>query len=218
MSKLEKKCPVCYQKLPKPADVLGPMDTELSYFMWMPGFEWRPEPEPETESEYGEESSRRTGRDESGRHVADEDMEEALEEMVEADEMKDRFNDKASGGKVTSDDAMVLARQLGLAPSYEDKKNFEQQSGDHMDYGTFQKFAAASTHPEDNIEDLVEAFAYFDPSKNGYLTRKQMANILMTYGEPLTQQEMDALAAQFFPPGDQVDYRAFCEAMLARKE
>lgn len=150
------------------------MDTELSYFMWMPGFEWRPEPEPEAESDYGEASSHRTGRQESGRHVADEDMEEALEEMVEADEMKDRFNDKATGGKVTSDDAMVLARQLGLAPSYEDKKNFEQQSGDNMDYGTFQKFAAASTHPEDNIEDLVEAFAYFDPSVRGRVIRRKL--------------------------------------------
>ncbi|PFH33472.1 myosin light chain MLC1 [Besnoitia besnoiti] len=209
MSKLEKKCPICYDKLPSPADVLGPMDRELNYFMWMPGFEWRPEREAE-EEDYDYESGSSSRRKEPA-GAADEDMEEALEEMVEADEMKERFSDRASGGKITSDDALVLARQLGLAPSYADKEHIEKQSGDNLDYATFQKFVGASTHPEDNIEDLVEAFAYFDQSKHGFLSRKQMANILMTYGEPLTPAEFDALAGQYFK-GDQIDYREFCEA------
>ncbi|CBZ53155.1 putative myosin light chain TgMLC1 [Neospora caninum Liverpool] len=216
MSKLEKKCPVCYQKLPMPADVLGPMDKELNYFMWMPGFEWRPEPVRESADAYGDVCDSPSCRQEF-RPAADEDMEEALEEMVEADEMRDRFNERASGGKVSTNDAMILARQLGLAPSYGDKKEFEKNSGDSLDYTSFQKFVGASTHPEDNIEDLVEAFAYFDTSKHGYLTRKQMGNILMTYGEPLTEAEFNALAAEFFT-SDQIDYRKFCEAMLARKE
>lgn len=218
MSKIEKMCPMCYDQLPMPAGVLGPMDQELNYFMWMPGFEWRPEPEPEPEPVAAAcqqtERSGQHGEDASG---ADEDMQEALEEMVEADEMKDRFNACANGGKVTSDDALVLARQLGLAPSYADKDNAEKANGNTLDYPTFQKFVNESTHPEDNIEDLVECFAYFDVSKNGYLSKKQMENILMTFGEPLTDQEMKELSAQYFKD-NQVDYREFCATMLARKE
>lgn len=42
MGKAAAKCPVCYHKLPSPEDVLDPYDTELNYFMWIPGFEWRP--------------------------------------------------------------------------------------------------------------------------------------------------------------------------------
>ncbi|KYK62927.1 myosin light chain MLC1 [Toxoplasma gondii TgCatPRC2] len=213
MSKVEKKCPVCYQKLPNPADVLGPMDKELNYFMWMPGFEWRPEPKLGEYDGACESPSCREG----GRPAADEDMQEALEEMVEADEMYARFNARASGGKVSTGDAMILARQLGLAPSYADKQAFEEKSGDNLDYASFQKFVGTSTHPEDNIEDLVEAFAYFDVSKHGYLTRKQMGNILMTYGEPLTTEEFNALAAEYFT-SDQIDYRQFCKAMLERRE
>ena len=95
---------------------------------------------------------------------ADEDMEEALKEMVENDEMKEKYNERASGGKVSTTDAAVLARQLGLAPSYADVEKFEQENGSQLDYSTFQQFAAQSTHPEDNIEDLVGAFAHFDPN------------------------------------------------------
>lgn len=217
MGRIERKCPVCYERLPKPVEVIGPMDKELSYFMWIPGFEWRPPPpQPETwaeESSSGGTSSRRRGPGEE-----DEDMEEALEEMVEANEMKERFNQKATNGKVTADDALVLARQLGLAPSYADKDTVQQKYGKELDYSTFEKFAASTTHPEDNIEDLVDAFAHFDISKNGFLSRKQMENILMTFGEPLTREEMDVVAKNYFKPGDTVNYREFCEAMLARKE
>ncbi|KFG31438.1 myosin light chain MLC1, partial [Toxoplasma gondii GAB2-2007-GAL-DOM2] len=53
--------------------------------------------------------------------------------------------------------------------------------------------------------------------KHGYLTRKQMGNILMTYGEPLTTEEFNALAAEYFT-SDQIDYRQFCKAMLERRE
>lgn len=95
---------------------------------------------------------------------ADEDMEEALQEMVENDEMKQKYNDKASGGKVSTSDAAVLARQLGLAPSYADVEKCEEENGKQLDYSTFQQFAAQSTHPEDNVEDLVGVFAYFDPN------------------------------------------------------
>lgn len=91
-------------------------------------------------------------------------MEEALKEMVENDEMKEKYNERASGGKVSTTDAAVLARQLGLAPSYADVEKFEQENGSQLDYSTFQQFAAQSTHPEDNIEDLVGAFAHFDPN------------------------------------------------------
>ncbi|XP_058515938.1 uncharacterized protein LOC131479456, partial [Ochotona princeps] len=192
MGRIERKCPMCYERLPKPVEVIGPMDKELNYFMWMPGFEWRPPPpqrEQWDESSSGYSSSRRREPGEE-----DEDMEEALEEMVEANEMRDRFNQKAVGGKVSANDALVLARQLGLAPSYADKEAVEQKYGEDLDYATFEKFAASTTHPEDNIEDLVEAFAHFDVSKNGFLSRKQMENILMTFGEPLTPQEMEVVS------------------------
>eukprot|EP00920_Eleutheroschizon_duboscqi_P020031 GHVT01047821.1.p1 GENE.GHVT01047821.1~~GHVT01047821.1.p1 ORF type:complete len:161 (+),score=11.45 GHVT01047821.1:678-1160(+) len=44
MGKLEGKCPACYHGLPNPLDVLGPEDKELNYYLWGPGFQWKPEP------------------------------------------------------------------------------------------------------------------------------------------------------------------------------
>lgn len=179
--------------------------------MWIPGFEWKPKPVAE-EDEEAYESERESGSE----GEADEDMEEALQEMVESDEMKQKYNEKASGGKVSSSDAAVLARQLGLAPSYADVQKCEDQNGKQLDYSTFQQFAAQSTHPEDNIEDLVGAFAYFDPNNEGTLTVAQMRNILTTFGEPLTTQEMNLVETEFFK-SNKVDYREFCTTVLARK-
>ncbi|CDJ58297.1 myosin light chain TgMLC1, putative [Eimeria maxima] len=205
MGRAEKGCPICYHKLPRPGEVLEPYDEELNYFMWIPGFEWKPKRVVE-EDAYDTEGSE---------GEADEDMEEALKEMVENDEMKQKYNERASGGKVSTTDAAVLARQLGLAPSYADVEKFEQENGSQLDYSTFQQFAAQSTHPEDNIEDLVGAFAHFDPNGSGSLTVQQMRNILMTFGEPLTKEEMGVVESKFFS-GTTVDYREFCTRVLAR--
>ncbi|CDJ35796.1 myosin light chain TgMLC1, putative [Eimeria mitis] len=89
MGRAEKGCPICYHKLPRPGEVLEPYDEELNYFMWIPGFEWKPKPAAEQDA-YETESSE---------GEADEDMEEALKEMVENDEMKQKYNERASGGK-----------------------------------------------------------------------------------------------------------------------
>lgn len=178
--------------------------------MWIPGFEWKPKPV--AEEEEAEDSERESGSE----GEADEDMEEALQEMVENDEMKQKYNDKASGGKVSTSDAAVLARQLGLAPSYADVEKCEEENGKQLDYSTFQQFAAQSTHPEDNVEDLVGVFAYFDPNNEGTLTVGQMRNILTTFGEPLTTDEMNIVETEFFK-GNKVDYREFCAKVLARK-
>ncbi|XP_026191785.1 calmodulin [Cyclospora cayetanensis] len=201
MGRAEKGCPICYHKLPQPGEVLEPYDEELNYFMWIPGFEWKPKPVAEKEA-YETERSQSEGE-------ADEDMEEALQEMVENDEMKQKYSDKASGGKVSTSDAAVLARQLGLAPSYADVEKCAEQNGQQLDYSTFQQFAAQSTHPEDNVEDFVGAFAYFDPNGEGTLSVQQMRNILTTFGEPLTTQEMNIVETEFFQ-SKRVDYREFC--------
>ncbi|KAL8455199.1 hypothetical protein Emag_001036 [Eimeria magna] len=201
MGRAEKGCPLCYHKLPRPGDVLEPYDEELNYYMWIPGFEWKPKPTVD-EAQGGSDASVSEGE-------ADEDMEEALQEMVESDEMKQKYNEKATGGKVSSSDAAILARQLGLAPSYADVEKCEQQNGRQLDYSTFQEFAAQSTHPEDNVEDLVGAFAYFDPNSEGKLTVQQMRNILTTFGEPLTAEEMNIVEKEFFKD-NKVDYRDFC--------
>lgn len=211
MGRAEKGCPICYHKLPQPGEFLEPYDDELNYYMWIPGFEWKPKPV--VQEDYASESDREGGEE---YHEADEDMEEAMREMVEKDEMRQKYDDRATDGMVSSSDAAVLARQLGLAPSYADVQKCEQQNGMQLNYSTFQAFAAQSTHPEDNVEDLVGAFAYFDPNGTGTLTVQQMRNILTTFGEPLTQEEMSIVEKEFFTD-NKIDYRDFCAKVLARK-
>ncbi|KAF8821966.1 myosin light chain MLC1 [Cardiosporidium cionae] len=180
---MESRCPRCYHMLPSPASVLGPQDETLNYMMWMPGFEWTPLPVYIEEVDEQEEDHHET---------TETDMQEALQELVEVDELKMRFQDISDGDHTTPQKAAVLARELGLTPSLMDIEEFEKQNGSTINYAAFQNFCALCTHPEDKPDILSAKMSAFDLSKCGYLTQKQLRNILTTHGEPLSEEEVNA--------------------------
>lgn len=174
---------------------------------------WKPPP-PEVEDE--EEGAEEGGLDTIREQQQDEDMMEAEREALEATEDKQKF-DAINGGKpIDMTQAAVLARQLGMSPSYADMQKFEEKHGKQLDWPMFAKFRSTLLHPDDTVDNFVAAFAHFDPNKNGYLTRRQMRNILATFGEPLNEEEADLVLGQFCGGSGEVDYQAFCEKILAR--
>lgn len=201
---VENNCPTCYQRLPPPKHFLQPCDNELNYFMWMPGFEWKPEEEyDETSSEGSSESSDRSS------------AQEALEDVVEVDELKQKFNDEASNGYIQTEQAGRIARSIGLAPSFADVDK-AISNGSTMNYTQFQQFCSDCTHSEDKVDDLVQVFRYYDKSNSGKLSQKQIAFILSTWGEPLSSSEVDAMLKDIIGVEDPVDYIKFVETLLAR--
>ncbi|KAF8820645.1 myosin light chain MLC1 [Cardiosporidium cionae] len=181
---IESRCPRCYHQLPSPASLLGPHDETLNYMMWMPGFEWTPLPVIIDKTvEQGEEDHHET---------TETDMQEALLELVEEDELKKKFQEISDGDQTTPQKAAVLARQLGLSPSLMDIEEFEKQQGNAMNYTAFQNFCAICTHPDDKPDVMATNMSAFDISKCGYLTKKQLRNILTTHGEPLSEEEVNA--------------------------
>lgn len=176
---------------------------------------WKPEPVEAEEEEEGAEGGLDTIREPEDEQK-DEDLLEAEREALEASEDKKMFDAINGGGPINMAQAAGLARQLGMSPSYADVNKFSEKHGDSVDWITFSKFRSQLLHPDDKLDNFVAAFAYFDPNSNGFLTLKQMKNILSTFGEPLNEQEAELVLGQFCSGGDQVDYRAFCEKILAR--
>ncbi|CRG97090.1 myosin A tail domain interacting protein, putative [Plasmodium gallinaceum] len=200
---MEKNCPVCYFNLPDPESTLAPYDTELNYFMWGPGFEWQPEPQEKASSveETYEESEE-----------SDADLEN-LDEKVDKNDAKTFFNEKSKNGKISVENASVNARKLGLAPSSTDEEKIKEKYGDNLTYDQYLEYLSLCIHDRDNTEELVKMFAHFDINATGYLSKKQMKNILTTWGDALTEEEAtDALNA--FSKEDKIDYKLFCEEIL----
>ncbi|CDU20964.1 hypothetical protein YYC_01765 [Plasmodium yoelii 17X] len=203
---MEQQCHACYFELPDPKTTIGPYDSELNYFMWGPGFEWKPEPVVSQIS--GEDTYDETEESEESEHGFDE-----LDEKVNKDDRKRYFDEKSSGGKISIENASHNARRLGLAPSSKDEEKIRELYGDNLTYDQYLEYLSMSIHDKDNAEQLVKMFAYFDTNTTGYLTKNQMKNILITWGDALTEDEaMNALNA--FSNDDKIDYKLFCEDIL----
>ncbi|XP_037958800.1 calmodulin-like [Teleopsis dalmanni] len=63
--------------------------------------------------------------------------------------------------------------------------------------------------------EVKEAFRYFDVEESGYMPVAQLRDIMMTYGEPLTEEELIDMMrfADFFGDG-MVDYNNFVNMMV----
>lgn len=205
---MEKHCPLCYYNLPDAETALAPYDTELNYFMWTPGFEWRPEPEVIQEESVGDESFEESI--ESIESLADL---EGLYGKVNANDAKSFFNQKAKNNKINIQDATICARKLGLSPSKNDEDKIREQYGNDLTYDNYLEYLSTCVHDKDTTEKLAKMFEHFDFNGTGYLSKKQMKNILTTWGDVLSEKEAtDALNT--FSNDDKVDYKAFCQYIL----
>lgn len=201
---MEKKCPGAYFDLPDPESALAPYDNELNYFMWGPGFEWQPEPVEDSMSSVEETYEESEQSEEEGGNLSD---------KVSTNEAKKLFDSKAKGGKISIQEASENARKLKLAPSSSDEEKAKAKYGDSLNYKQYTEYLSMCMHENDNAVELARIFANFDISGKGYLTKKQMRNILTTWGDALTDKEA-AEILDSFSNDDKIDYNKFCEHIL----
>ncbi|VWU50439.1 myosin A tail domain interacting protein [Hepatocystis sp. ex Piliocolobus tephrosceles] len=204
---MEKQCPLCYYNLPDVETTLAPYDTELNYYMWTPGFEWRPEPKTK-ETSFDDGSFEETIESEESLIDIGE-----LYGKVDPGDAKDFFNQKAKNNKISVQDATICARKLGLAPSNNDEQKISELYGDNLTFDNYLEFLVMSVHDKDTVDKLTKMFEQFDYNGSGLLSKKQMKNILTTWGDVLTDKEAND-ALNTFSNEDRIDYRQFCQYIL----
>ena len=103
------------------------------------------------------------------------------------------------GKTIKKDDALNLLRALGQNPS---NKEFEAalvelkySSYTNLNQEQFQNLAGHMWRDDDHEEQLKRAFKVFDKNGDGILDMKEFKEIMMKRGEPLNQEEFDALTA-----------------------
>ncbi|KAK6590617.1 myosin light chain [Cryptosporidium xiaoi] len=167
--------------------------------------------ESDYESEYSE--SNLDGNSDEINSVKDsEAIEEAFEEG-EADIIKEMFNETASGGKCSLEEANHLAHRIGLAPSKADLEKLRQEVGNSVTFDEFERWSTSIIHPEDHLDYMVSYFRKFDLKKNGMITRKQFIWLTSIGGEILTREEAEAILNKL-TLGDEFNYEEMLKKVL----
>ncbi|UKK00396.2 myosin a tail domain interacting protein mtip [Theileria orientalis] len=167
----------CYEGLPQPEFVLSPEDTELNYFLWMPGFKYKPSFQEKLTTLKSLSSN------------TDSTLEEVLEDLIEVDELENSFMSKAKRGMLETNLAGALARELGGAPSQADLLEFEATFGKNVNFEQFKEFLAVSMYSYENRGYFEEMLAKFENTSGG-MTVSKFENMLKNYGEPMTDKEL----------------------------
>ncbi|EAN33750.1 hypothetical protein TpMuguga_01g00513 [Theileria parva strain Muguga] len=170
----------CYNDLPQPEFVLSPEDSELNYFLWMPGFKYQPS------------FQEKLTKLRSLSTKSDSTVQEALEELIEVDVLEESFKKRAKNGVLDVHLAGVLARELGASPSQADLLEFEATCGKSVNFDNFKDFLAVSMYSSENREYLQDLLTSFE-NMSGGMTLSKFENLMRNYGEPLTDSELKEL-------------------------
>jgi len=125
----------------------------------------------------------------------------------------------ASGGQKTMsvEKAAMVARQLGAAPAEEDILELKATTGGSVKEEDLKLWIdEMALKYNDSEEDLIRFFSHFDINASGTMSRGQIYNILGSFGEPLTRQEIDAILAEFNMGGDNINYVEFVHKLLQK--
>jgi len=114
--------------------------------------------------------------------------------------INDIFNmyDIENSGKINSGDVRSLLLNMGYKPSNEDIIEFLRLA-DKTNTGVVSKenFINALhkkyTIPQNQLEEIKEAFKTFDKDKDGKITFKEFRNILKQFGENINDEEIDKI-------------------------
>lgn len=129
-------------------------------------------------------------------------MDERTRELHEAFELLDRNGD----GRICTDEIEAALRTLGQKPTREDisallgavstnELSFEQFAAlmtDYLDRGTAHAAMPAAEREE---AELREAFRVFDTNGDGFIAPDELADVFLSLGEQLSEQEISAMVS-----------------------
>jgi calmodulin len=138
------------------------------------------------------------------------DSQLSVEQQNEYRELFQYF-DRDKDGFLELKDLKLLMRALGEDPTEAELKRMA--SGDRIDFNAFlanrqEKWAKAQSG-----EDVKNAFAFFDLDGSGRANVAELQRILTTYGETLTQEEMNRLIQDAEGQSGYIDYKRFVDKM-----
>nr|BAN64945.1 hypothetical protein [Babesia bovis]BAN66129.1 hypothetical protein [Babesia bovis] len=176
----------CYNQLPQPEVVLSPEDSELNYYLWMPGVQYQPRLQRKL-------SELRSITAESEVVVVD----EVVEEVIAKDELFVKFNNAASNGMMDLKTAAEFIRQLGATPSQAELVEYSATCGNSLNFDQLKELLALSMYPKEDAAYLQKVLVSLSKDQEK-IEFPHFEYIMANYGEPMTAEELAAVKSIVF--------------------
>ena len=144
------------------------------------------------------------------------------EEQV--DKLKDHFLlfDKDGNGFITSDELGLTLRSLGFHIEESHLKilvaEFDQNKDGKIDFNEFYNVITTRMKNPLTEEELKDAFNVFDKDHNGRITVSELKIALTSFGEKLTEQEVDEFIEDIDTNGDgELDINELSRFLIKKK-
>merc|ERR1712179_375209 len=145
------------------------------------------------------------------------------EEQIE--EYREIFSlfDRDGGGTITSVELGQVMRTFGWNPTEGDLQEMigeiDQDGNGCISFNEFVYLMTKNVHEDGDIEEEIrEAFRVFDREGHGFITVPDLAQVLTSLGDKLSEEESQELIAEADIDGDgNVNYEEFVTMLLHKK-
>jgi Ca2+-binding EF-hand superfamily protein len=118
-------------------------------------------------------------------------------------------------GSISKTELKRVLNALNIKPSEKElQRLMTLMDSDHsgeIDYNEFRKVMADSFFKKHSKQELLGAFKKFDTDGNGYITTKELNDVLSRMGRHLNRNEVEAMIRSIDRNGDgKISFEEFC--------
>jgi calmodulin len=131
-------------------------------------------------------------------------------------EFKEAFDtyDKNRDGTITVSELALVMRSLNMKPTEillnEIISEWDKDKSDRINFEEFVKLMKARPKDVDIQEEIINAFRVFDRDGSGFISTHELKNIIISLGEGLSEEEIDAMILEADIDGDgYINYEEF---------
>ncbi|KZC05931.1 Calmodulin-like protein 4 [Dufourea novaeangliae] len=121
-----------------------------------------------------------------------------------------------SGQIRTLDELTIIMRSLGLSPTIAELNKYLKDKGGKMSFADFLEVMHLQTRSEDLPKEVIQAFQAADKSRSGTIPARQLAHMLLHWGEQLSNKEVEQIFREAnVSPSGYVKYEDFVKIACA---
>ncbi|KAH7721976.1 Hepatocellular carcinoma-associated antigen 59 family protein [Aphelenchoides avenae] len=95
-------------------------------------------------------------------------------------------------------------RSLGYTPTVSEARQYIERNGHSIDFAKFLELLHEEQNRGDPSMEVIRALRGIDENNRGYMTRQEFTNLLCSFGEKLSPQEVDHILRGMRITSDQV--------------
>ena len=129
--------------------------------------------------------------------------------------------DKDGDGTITTKELGTCLRALGQNPTDADIRDMiedvDVDASGTVDFPEFLQLMSLCQKDANSEEEVREAFTLFDKDGSGFISSKELKDVLTTTAEKMTPEEVDDMISGVDANGDgQIDMEEFIKLMMSK--